>query len=187
MPRQSTAHVLNALKGWPSQHAVDFSAPMSAAALAAVAPNPVFAGRCGQLNASKQFALGVTPDTGKIIMPMFFLQNSDDPDVSSDGGITGDASTDDPEGWARVGRNNMTALTAAGAFELETTEFDTDVSYEPNDALTADPNDDGVISKGTPYTDHIVGIVSRGKKKSGQLASGRDVLAFWPYCLPPSS
>ena len=181
-PRSILAHVLNPLKGWPSQSALDFSAKMSSTALAAA--DPVFAGRCGYLDANGEYALGC-PDavgSGKIHMPIFFFSNSDDPDVQNDGGVSGTA-LDDPEGWAGVLRGNTLGLVATGGYELETTEFNTGQSYAPGDALQAATADDGVLKKGTPYTDPIVGIVSRGVKYLGQLPN-RQTLAFWPIVLP---
>lgn len=184
-PRSMLAHVLNPLKGWPNQAALDFHAKMSASALATT--DPVFAGRCGYLNASGEYALGVPNGTssGKIHMPIFFFPNSDDPDVQNDGGVSG-SSEDDPEGWAAVKRNNMLGLVATGGYELETTEFNTSQTYAPGDALQAATADNGVLKKGTPYTHPIVGIVSRGVKYLGQLPN-RQTLAFWPIVLPPTS
>jgi hypothetical protein len=176
------AHVLNPLKGWPHNAALDYHAKFASTVFDTV--DPVFAGRCGHLNATGEYVLGVPEATGKIHMPIFFFANSDDPDVSNEGGITG-TSEDDPEGWIGVRRNHMLGLVATGGYELETTEFDTDDQYEAGDALKAASADNGVLSLGTPYTDPIVGIVSRGVKYLGQLPH-RQVLAFWPYVLPPT-
>lgn len=181
-PRSMLAHVLNPLKGWPSQSALDFHAKMSSTALAST--DPVFAGRCGHLDTNGEYALGV-PDavsSGKIHMPIFFFPNSDDTDVQNDGGVSGTAD-DDPEGWAGVLRGNMLGLVATGGYELETTEFNTTQSYAPGDALQAATGDNGVLKKGNPYAVPIVGIVSRGVKYLGQLPN-RQTLAFWPIVLP---
>lgn len=184
--RQMTAHRLNPVKGWPSPVAVDYHAPMSAAALAALDPDPVFAGRCGHLTNDLEFGLGVpSGGTTKIYMPIFFFHNSDDPDVNGpDGGVSGSSVTDDPEGWANVKRANQMGLVAAGSYELETSEYDTDDTYEPNHALQAATADEGVLSLGTVGTHAIVGIVSKGEHPVGQLPNSRNVLAFWPYCFP---
>jgi hypothetical protein len=181
-PRNINAHVLNPLKGWPSQTALDFAAPF-----ASTVTGPVYAGRVGHLNTSGEFELGVPngQSGGKVHMPMWFFPNSDDPDVSNDGGIYG-TSDDDPEGWAGVRRNNVLALVGVGSYELETTEFTTTQTYEPGDALQAATGDLGVVKKGTPYTHMIVGTVSRGVKYLGQLPN-RSVLAFWPIIIQPSS
>jgi hypothetical protein len=185
VPRNINAHVLNPLKGWPNPTALDFSAPLAASVLETV--DPVFAGRVGHLNTSGEYELGVPNGQSghKVHMPMFFFPNSDDPDVSNPGGVTG-SSDDDPEGWVAVQRGNMLALVATGAYELETTEFSTLESYEPGDALQAATGDNGVLKKGTPYTHMIVGTVSRGVKYLGQLPN-RQTLAFWPIVIQPTS
>jgi hypothetical protein len=184
-PRSITAHVLNPMKGWPSQTALDFHAPLASTVLDTV--DPVFSGRVAHLNASGEYELGVPngQGSGKVHMPIFLFPNSDDPDVSNDGGISGTAD-DDPEGWAAVKRNNMLGLVAMGGYELETTEFNTTQSYEPGDALQAATGDNGVVKKGTPYTHMIVGTVSRGVKYLGQLPN-RQTLAFWPIVIQPTA
>lgn len=191
-PRQMTAHVLEALKGWPNQAAVDFTSKLSPN----VTIETVFAGRCVHLNSAGLFEMGVptaAPNAKKIYMPMWLFATSDDPDIKNDGGITG-SEADEPNGWIAVApTGEMTGLVAAGAYELQTTEFEPESSlgsaYAPNDALTATNSNSnavtgGRMTKGTPYTNPIVGIVSRAVKKNHYR---RDVLSFWPYVLPPSS
>jgi hypothetical protein len=187
-----TAHTLEAPKGWPSPHAVDFAAKISAN----VTIDPVFAGRCVHLNAVGEFEMGV-PDTapagGKIYMPIWLFQNSDDPDVQNDGGITG-SEEDEPGGWMAVApTGKIMGLVGAGAYELETTEFEPESSlgstYEPNHALTATNSNSnavtgGRMTKGTPYTHPIVGIVSRAVFVNSHR---KNALAFWPYVLLPTA
>jgi hypothetical protein len=170
-----TANTLNALKGWPNMNAVDYHAELDSS----VTVDPVLAGSVVSLNSSGNFILGV--GTTKV-MPMFLFSNSDDPDVSNDGG---DASTDagvfipiSPTGQAM-------ALVAVGAYELVSTAFEAG-SYAPNDALTSDlegGTSPGKLSPGTLYTDMIVGIVSRGVVDNGY---GKDALAFWPFPVFPT-
>lgn len=184
-PRQMTAHTLEAHKGWPSQHAVDFTAKISAN----VTIDPVFAGRCVHLNASGEFEMGLPDVINAGHMPMFLWQNSDDPDVSNPGG---DPATEAgvwvavaPVGW-------ITALPAAGAYELASTEFEPEATagtYNPGDTLTATPdNTDAVtggrITKGTAYAKPLCGVVSRGVKKNSH---GKNELSFWPVWLPRQS
>lgn len=191
-PRQMTAHTLEAPKGWPSPHAVDFGAKLSAN----VTIDPVFAGRCVHLNDDGEYEMGVpttAPGAGKIYMPIWLFQNSDDPDVSNDGGITGSES-DEPGGWMAIAPTGVImGLVGAGAYELETTEFEPEASlgssYAPNDALTATNNNTnavtgGRMTKGEPYTDPIVGIVSRAVSVNSHR---KNALGFWPFVLPPSS
>lgn len=182
-PRQMTAHMLDAIKGWPSPHAVDYHAKLSAN----VTIDPVFAGRCVHLNSVGDFEMGVTDDVGNCEMPLFLFQNSDDPDVANDGG---DAATEAGVWVPTAPTGAMMALVAVGAYELFSTEFEPEATagvYAPNDPISATPDNTNATTGGrltksgiTAYGDHLVGIVSRG------LISryGRSVLAFWPYLLP---
>jgi hypothetical protein len=166
-PRQMTSETLNALKGWPSQSALDFSAKLSSDIT-----DRVPAGACVHVNAAGEFALGVgTTDR----MPLFTFQASDDPDVANE---SGDPATEVGVMVPISPSGAMMALVATGGFELVTTNF-VDDTYEPNDLLTsADSGDDaGKLEIGTKGTDMIVGIVSRGVVDNGY---GHDALAFWP-------
>lgn len=179
-PRTMFDHVLNGLRGWPSQSAVTFEAELSSE----VTIDPLPAGRCVHLNAGGKYETGCPAGVGKIFMPIFIFQYSDDYDVANDGGI------ENPGGWMSFNRPRIMGLVASGAYELETTEYDKQVTYEPNDALkSAQANTTaatgGVLSKGTPYTDPIVGIVSRGVKTLEQ-SNYVQALAFWPFVLPPT-
>ena len=70
-PRQMTANTLNALKGWPSQSAVDYVAKLDSS----VTVDPVLAGSVVSLNASGNYILGVGTNDS---MPLFLFNNSDD-------------------------------------------------------------------------------------------------------------
>lgn len=200
VPRQMTKHTLEAPKGWPNPHAVDFAAAFNTTDLAALtdtsgSTNAAYApaGRCVHLHTDGTFKLGVTLAQ----MPLFLFNNSDDPDVSNPGG---DPATDAGVWLAVAPRGNMLALVAKGAYELATTEFDSTNNYAPNDylysktgtdlatagKLTNDANDSTV---GDPYPDEtVVGIVSRGRTSSSPANShGRPELFFWPVFLPGHS
>lgn len=186
-PRQMTAHTLEAPKGWPSPHAVDFRARVSAN----VDIDPFFAGRCVHLNGSGEYETGV-PAGGAGVghMAIFTFQNSDDPDVANPGGITGQES-DEPGGWMAVAPTGyLMGLVAAGAYELETTEFEPEGSigsaYAPGHTLRAIQSDadaviGGRITKGIQYMHPIVGVVSRAVFQNSH---GRNALPFWPVWLP---
>jgi len=189
-----TAHTLEAPKGWPSPHAVDTAAKLSAN----VTIDPFYAGRCAHLNDSGEYETGVpavAPSSKKVYMPIFLFQNSDDPDVANPGGITGSES-DDPGGWMAVAPTGkiMGLVGGAGSFELETTEFEPEATvtggaYLPGDALQAtNANTNAVtggrITRGTPYTDHIVGSVSRATFTNSH---GKQALGFYPVSIPPTS
>ena len=130
-----TSHTLNAPKGWPSPHAVDFVAKLSAN----VTIDPVYAGRVVYLNSVGQFEMGLPNTIGAGHMAIFLFNNSDDPDVKN--------AADDPAsvagGWVPIApqypTGGMMGLVAAGAYELESTEYDSAQSYVPGDCLTATP------------------------------------------------
>ena len=172
-PRQMTANTLNALKGWPSQSAVDFHAEFASSIT-----DTVLAGTVLSLDSTGKYTLGV----GGNQMPLFLFHNSDDPDVVNDGG---DASADKGVFIAISPTGQAMALPACGAYELVTTAFKSgyDDTVAINDHIKAATADDGLISAGTVYTDTIVGVVSRGKVDNGY---GHDAIAFWPWYIPPT-
>lgn len=179
-PRQMTAKTLNALKGWPQMSAVDFHAEIDPSVLDVV--DPVLAGSVVRLNDSFKFQLGVGVEA---VMPMFMFYNSDDPDISNDGG---DPATDQDVYIPISPTGQALALPAVGAYELVSTQY-VDAVYLPNTPLTSpsdadDPNDadNGKLTEGILYTDMIVGFVSRGLVNNGY---GRTALAFWPFPVFP--
>lgn len=186
-PRQMTAHTLEAPKGWPSPHAVDFRAKLSSN----VTIDPFFAGRCVHLNSVGEYETGVpVGGAGVGHMALFVFQNSDDPDVANPGGITG-SEADEPGGWMAVSpTGQIMGLVAAGAYELETTEFEPEASlgdtYAPGDLLQAvNANGNAVtggrLTKGIQYVNPIVAVVSRGVYNNSHR---KNALPFWPVWLP---
>jgi hypothetical protein len=182
-----TAHTLEAPKGWPNQHAVDFSAKISAN----VTIDPVFAGRVVHLNSSGEFEMGLPNVVKAGHMPIFLFQNSDDPDVSNPGG---NAATEAGV-WVPVApTGKIMGLVAAGAYELESTEFEpvaTAGAYVPGDVLSAtadntDATTGGRITRNgiAAYEEPACGVVSRGVITNSH---GRSALAFWPVWLPRQS
>lgn len=184
VPRQMTAHTLEAPKGWPSPHAVDFAAKLSAN----VTIDPVFSGRVVHLNASGEFEMGLPTAVGASHMPIFLFNNSDDPDVENPGG---DAATVSGVWVAIAPTGKMMGLVAAGAYEMESTEFEAEATagtYAPGDPLSAtadntDATTGGRITKNgiTAYGDPLCGVVSRGVLSNSH---GQNALAFWPVWLP---
>ena len=184
-PRQMTANTLNALKGWPSQHAVDFHAKFDAVQLAA--SEPILAGSVVSLNDSGDFEIGVGTQNR---MPLFLFNNSDDPDVENDGGNAGAGG--DKGVWVPVAPTGQAmALVCVGAYELTSTNFvgtsanlkPNDILYSPHQAVPGTPStNEGKLVEGSYLDDNtIVGIVSRGVVDNGY---GHDSVAFWPWCLP---
>ena len=178
-PRQMTANTLNALKGWPSQSAVDFVAKLDSS----VTVDPVLAGSVVMLNSSGNFLLGVgTTDA----MPMFLFQNSDDPDVANDGGDAGAGG--DKGVWIPVAPSgNLMALVATGAYELTTTAIEGATgTFTVNIPLTSASGNGSTAGKIAAHTwgggNTIVGVCSRGGYQDN--GYGVDSVAFWPYFMP---
>lgn len=174
-PRQMTRHTLDAIKGWPSQSAVDFAAKLSDNV--PESRRPILSGTVLRLNDAGEYELGCgTMD----VMPLFAFNNSDDPDVVNEGG---DPATEKGI-WIGVSpTGKMMALPAKGAYELMSTEFISD-TYLPNDflyATTGTGANDGKLRKATKGTHTICGVVSRGVVDNGH---GNDALAFWPVLIP---
>lgn len=176
-PRKMTAHTLEAPKGWPSPHAVDFQAKISSA----VTVDVVFAGRVVHLNSSGEFEMGVSGTQ----MALFTFQNSDDPDVQNYGG---DPSTEADMPWVPIApTGKVNALVAAGAYELASTEFKTadESVLVPNTLLTANTSnttdDGGRLERGVISTQAICGVVSRGVKTNSH---GKKEVYFWPVYIP---
>jgi len=163
-PAQMFDHELNALKGWPSPYAVDKVANLYSG-------DAVIAGQVMSLEVGGSFRPGLAVDS----VGIFALQNSTDFDVvSDDGGMVGG-----PGGVAR-----MSGLVALGAYELESTEFDSSKTYNPNALLTSPvpgAANAGRLTLGTKWTDTVCGVVSDGVVTN---CSAVDVLRFWPTWLP---
>lgn len=174
-PRKMTAHTLEAPKGWPSPHAVDFQAKLSAN----VTQDVTYAGRVVHLNASGEYEMGISGSQ----MALFLFQNSDDPDVSNYGG---DPSTD-VDVWVPIApTGKIMALVAAGAYELASTEFKSadEASLVPNRLLKANTSNStsagGQLEAGA-VTDACCGVVSRGVQTNSH---GKKEVFFWPIYHP---
>jgi hypothetical protein len=161
-PAQMFDFELNQKKGWPSPYAVDYAAEYASGVTG------VKAGMVCSLDANGKLQKGVTGTA----MAIFILQNQSDFDVLSDkGNVSGGVGS---------------GLVAAGAYELQSTEF-VDGVYAPNDPLTVETAgaDAGKLKVGTEYADPIVGVVSAGVTTSEHDAT-ISLLAFWPVYLPPT-
>lgn len=176
-PRSMTAHTLNALKGWPAPHALDFATELDSGI--PEANLPVLSGTVVRLNAAGKYELGLGT---RLVMPLFLFPNSDDPDVVNE---APDASTERGAFVPITPTGAAVALVATGAYELVSTEFVAATSFAINDFLKA--ADAGVnagkLDVGTLYTDMICGIVSRGKVDNGY---GSSAIAFWPHPIFPT-
>lgn len=187
VPSQMFKHTLNPLKGWPSPTALDFTGKLHSA----VTIDPLPAGRCVHVDSLEAVTYGPGTSGGTPLfktgvegteMGIFLFQGSADFDVANPGGT---------DYYAIAPKGIMSGLVATGAYELETTEYDTGQDYSPNDLLKANVDDaddtpetgggcltnDGVVV----YVDAVVGVVSRGTYTN---AYGQSALAFWPVYLP---
>lgn len=177
-PRQMFDHTLDAIKGWFHMAALDYTAKLSANVTVSI----VYAGRCVHVNSAGEFEVGALGSQ----MPIFLLQNSDDNDVANSGGTT----------WYPIGPTGvLTGLVGSGSYELETTEFDSALTYVPNDYLRCkssanDSANGGLLTNastvaaeaGSGNPTNIVGVVSRGVRK--RQSDRNNVLAFWTVYKP---
>jgi len=164
-PAQMYDHELNPVKGWPSPYAVDKHADYSG-------DDTAYRGQVVSLDSNGNFQLGLECAA----MPIFLLNTSTNYDVVGDDyNLVGSGS----------GIPRMSGLVAVSGLEVESTEYDSDQNYNPNDTLTAGAPgaaDAGVIKPGTAYTDTICGVVSDGVLTN---EFQRTVIRFWPVWLPP--
>lgn len=179
-PRQMTAHTLDPKKGWPRPNAVDYVAKFNSTDLGTL--GTVYSGRVVHVHTDGTYKYGADGQE----MPLFLFQNSDDPDVSNDGGITGSES-DEAGGWIAVApTGKIMALVAIGAYELETTEFTgTFSAFTIGDLLKSATGTGGTAGKvargAVAYTDNVVGVVSRAPATNSH---GKQAVTFWPVYLP---
>lgn len=189
--RQMTDHVLETIKGplkGPATGILDFRASFNQAQVDLISGGVIPAGRCMCLNSDGELILGV----GDRTPPLFVTHNSDDYDIAIDGG---DLSAD-YGAYAPSLSGKAVALSGLGGFELETTEFLTNLNYAINDSLTA-PVSTGVAAtmlsasgKLTnvcePYSHTIVGWVTRPFTAATPTknAHGVPTLRFWSDFLP---
>lgn len=174
-------HGINVPKGWWDEAALDFSAKLSSDV-----DFDVPGGRVVHVNAAGEFEMGV----GETDIAIFLIQGSDAFDVANPGTT--------PAGnfmhKAILPAGDMSGVVATGAYEIESTEYDTAQSYVPGDLLTAaadnaDADVGGVITnQGSgangevqQYVDPVIGVVSRGSYNNEH---GIPILAFWPVWLP---
>jgi hypothetical protein len=201
---------LDAVKGWFDMSSLDKSADLNATLRAAFT---VPAGRVVVLNDAGEFTTDRTGGNYGTVtyndtaMPIFLLNGSTDADVYNDG--TSPSTTVHWYGVSPAG--TMSGLVATGGYELQTTEFDKDQTYAPNQPITATSSTAAatsgrITSAGiTVYTTWICGICSTHVNgnaindarqaanydgdgvATGRNAHGIECLTFWPYLLPASS
>jgi hypothetical protein len=172
-PTYQFDHSLTAVKGWMPGTPVPID---KAARLSAEVTITVWKGRVMHLNDAGEFEMGCTGNQ----MAIFALQNSSDTDV--------DVTVDQTQGTQGIGGQVMSGLVAVGSYELQTTEFDDDHNYTPNDLLRAQTGNTvqatgGVLTKAgvTLYNTAVCGVVSQTQFKNHHK---KFVLTFWPVFCP---
>lgn len=218
-------HTLEALKGWFQMSALDIDGTLDAAVNIGGVGNPVQAGMVVHVSSTTAPGGGTNFNNGVPIpvfsmganvtkMAIFVMRGTAGYDVSNPGvpagvalggtgGVLGTPGAGTVPGWVSIRpTGKLSGLVATGGYELESTEFDTDQTYSPNDPLRAvtsntDADAGKLTNKGntgagnpgftasafTVYTDSTVGVVSRGKYTNKH---GKQALAFWPVYLPGS-
>lgn len=176
-PQQPFTSRLEGVKGYFSETALDFGCKLSANV--EFTPPP---GRCGHINSDGEWETGVTGGQ----TPMFIKEDPRGPSHNNPGAPTWYSALP-PDGKVMI-----LALVGFGAYELETTEYDTTKTYAIDDPLRAlhDNSDSAVggtltnagVTTMTASSDPsaataIVGRVSHAPLKR-QSDRGK-VLGFW--------
>lgn len=163
-PAQMFDHSLMVVKGPTLMHRLDFHG-------APAASQSIYAGSVCSTNSAGLLVAGCSVGNAyNRPMPMFAIQNVNDFDANSD--------------VRNISGGVMSAVVATGGFEIETTEFATGGTYNPNDLLTADTGTAGLIERCTvpPYSSEVViGCVSTGRNNN---VYNKASLRFWTMFLP---
>ncbi len=225
-PGQAFDHTLQALKGWYRETALDAEVALSSNVNIGGNATPATAGLVvhgtdltnnsdaygSPMTGPKSFVveMGCGPAHG---MPMYLMSRPTDPDVYNPGTVAGDpvyGTANRPADFfpvfPAIQNQKLNALIASGAYELETTEYDTAQTYatgQPLRAVTSNTdanagkltnqrgttaafNSAGVVQfVGNTATvtawDTIVGMVSRGTYVNSYQ---RPALAFYSWFVP---
>lgn len=157
----------------------------------------IYQGSVVSLNASGKYVIGCGVGTGvNYPVPCISMKNVFDPDVTTgklgtSTFVTGSSYTVLPDyrktTYSAVG-GVITAIPCTGGYEIETTEFDIDAIYAPNDALIPGTGDYiGKVVKATATTADIgtapiVGFVSKAAFKVESY--GQNRISFWTNFIP---
>lgn len=135
--------------------------------------------------------LPAATDTPNNAMPMFVIPGGHDFDTAGGAYEYSMQLYSHPDNPYQKG---SAALLASGAFELFSTAFDGNFTYEPNTPLTASsaPGLEGLLTPGKYYQDIICGVVSQGlvvnpfvpNKNSATNPGAPKGLMFWTHFQP---
>jgi len=172
-------HGLDIKKGWFDMASLDYSAKLGTVSF--VVPR----GRVVHLEVvggAEVFLPGVRNTD----VAIFLLNGSSDADVSNPGTTASGRfmhQAISPSG-------KLSGVVATGGYEIDSTEFNANLSYAPGDLLTAPTGTSsgsaataGVLTNAavTVYVTPVVGVVSSGKHVNH---NGVDTLSFWSAYLP---
>ena len=178
-PDLMTEHGLDVKKGWFDMASLDYSAKLAST----ITTFPVVRGRVVHLNTSGEFV----PGAHRTCPAIFLLNGSEDADVSNPG--TTASGKFMHRAIAPTGK--MSGLVATGGYEISSTEFVSNLTYNPGDLLTATrtatpASTDGRLTNAsvTQFTTPVVGVVSSGAATNH---NGISALSFWSVYLPGAS
>lgn len=161
-PNQMFEHTLVPVKGAIAPRRLDYHAAPAAA-------EDIIEGMCCSLNATGELIKGCPLGAvGNKPMPIFVINGQDDFDTNSDkGNISGGV---------------MSGLVGSGAFEVESTEFNSGSAYLPNDLLQGLASGLLDLLGQLPYGNlTAVGVVSNGVSTN---RDGISILRFWTEYIP---
>jgi len=192
-------HVAVVAHGAHPEYRLEHTAPIAETETYAA---QMFQGAIVSLNNDGEFVLGCGAGTGvNYPVPCIAFKNIQDPDVTTgvagkskrvDGGVVTEIDDYDKSTYSSVG-GQLTVIPCTGSYEIESTEFDIEGTYKPNDALIpsgVSADGAGIIKKATkqPYTtasEPIIGFVSRPPYAVANGAYGNQVrIAFWTNFIP---
>jgi hypothetical protein len=188
-PRQMFDHALDAIKGYWHEYALDIQGrihndqknwPVFAGAVLHIAD--IIPDSNTSTRVQVVFKAG-TPKSGNDgVMGCFVWQNLNDFDVVNDGGDV----------WKGIIPSDvgvLNCLVAKGAYELQTTEYETNDTFTPNKKLYGHPGDAvtgnkaGVLTTASSVNSvnlSVCGVVSQGVTTN---YNDVNVLTFWPVYL----
>lgn len=181
-PGQMFENQLDAKKGWPSPTALDFTAKISANVLYSMV-----AGQVAHLNSAGELEPGVVAKQ----MGLFLFQGKTDLDVNASGGTAGGVTQ-----WIPINpKGGVACFVAKAPMELETTEYDTSLTYARNEPLRsptgngatdyASANSGKLINSGITFgTNAYCGVVSGGTVTNSY---GMRAIRFWPVYQPTNA
>lgn len=172
---QMYTHKFDGVKSWFGDWIIDFQAKLSSNVSIVV-----YAGRCLHLNSAGEWEMGATGHD----MP-FFVNNTAGSQAPSSGNPSANGY------WYALHAATISGVAAVNNFEAETTEYDTALTYLPNQLLRAIASNSVQATGGRLTNASVVkpesasaatstacvGLVSRAPRKTD--FTQPNVLAFW--------